>query len=114
MAFDETMTEALGILAGHDFPCAVVFRIPDSKNLGYFRVEKNLIQEGRFFFEVHAAREGSMYTTHRKILNANEQAMRDALKEWLASQAERDKLRVELEELSESVDDKEGEFPSDY
>ncbi len=114
MTFDETITKALEILMGHDFPYAVVFRIPDSKNLGYFRVEKSYLKAGDFCFEVHAAREGSMYSTQHKVFHANEQDMKKTLKEWSSSQTERDKLKAELEELSESVDDKEGEFPSDY
>lgn len=114
MTFDEVIKHVLEMIVEHDFPYAVVFRIPDSKNVGYFRVEKSYIQPGNFCFEVHAARKGSMYSTQHKVMHMNEQDMRKTLKEWADSQSERDKLKAELEELSDSVDDKEGEFPSDY
>lgn len=114
MAFDDLIAKALKLLAEQNFPFRVMFDIPGTKNEGFFCANKSYIQPGNFCFEVHAARKGSMYSTQHKVMHMNEQDMRKTLKEWADSQTERDKLKAELKELSDSVDDKEGEFPSDY
>ena len=114
MTFDEMIEKALTILAEHNFPYAIYLPIPGTKNVGTFRVSKDYAEVGYFRFEVHASCEGSEYTTYNTTERKAEQELREELKRMAAVKSERDKLRAELEELSDSVDDKEGEFPSDY
>ena len=114
LTFEELAEKCLGILAENDFPFRVVFDIPGTKNEAGLYVAKDLLTPGFFRLEIHAGRRGSQYTTYHTNPGKSEQELRDDIRKCIADKNEISRICAEIKELSDSVDDKEGEFPSDY
>ncbi|MBR0186007.1 MAG: hypothetical protein IJQ24_08265 [Synergistaceae bacterium] len=114
LSFDELIAKSLNVLAEQKFPSYVVFNIPKTKNIAKISVVKDAIDPGFFRLNIHAEREGSNLTIFHMRSKNTEAEIREELRKYADSQAEREAIRAEIMELSESVDDKEGEFPSDY
>ena len=85
------------------------FKISGSKNIAWLQVTKSYKGEGRL--HVSVSREGSaMMHSHYYQDDMTEEEMR----KYLAGGKDTEQIRRSILELSASVDDKEGEFPSDY
>lgn len=114
LTVEELVKRCLEILAEHDFPLRAVFDIPGKKNEAGLYVVKDLLKPGFFRLEIHANRLGSQYTTYHTNPGKSEQELRDDIKKYIADENEISRICAEIRELSDSVDDKEGEFPGDY
>lgn len=114
MTVEELVKRCLEILAEHDFPFRIAFDIPSTKNEAGLYVVKDSLTPGFFRLEIHAGREGSQYTTYNTGVGKSEQELRDDIRRYIADENEISRICAEIKELSDSVDDKAGEFPSDY
>ncbi len=114
LTFEELAEKSLKVLAEHDFPLRAVFDIPGTKNEAGLYVVKDLLTPGFFRLEIHAGRLGSQYTTYHTNPGKSEQELRDDIRKYIADKNEISRICAEIKELSDSVDGKEGEFPSDY
>ena len=115
LTFEGLVKRCLEVLADeHDFPFYVAFDIPGTKNTAGIYAAKDLPTPGFFRLEIHAGREGSQYTTFHTNPGKSEQELRDDIRKYIADENEISRICAEIKELSDSVDDKEGEFPSDY
>ena len=108
---DEFIIKCRRQLVDKDFPVYSYFNIPDSKNIAWLQVTKSYKGEGLFRLIVSVSREGSqMMHSHYYPKGMTEEKMR----KYLAGDKDTEQIRRSILELSASVDDKEGEFPSDY
>ena len=114
LTVEELVKKCLEVLSEHDFPFCAVFDIPGKKNEAGLYVVKDLLKPGFFRLEIHANRLGSQYTTYHTNPGKSEQELRDDIRKYIADENEISRICAEIKELSDSVDDKEGEFPSDY
>ena len=114
LSFDELIAKSLNVLAEQKFPSSVFFNIPKTKNVARISVIKDALDSEFFRLNIHAERESSSLTIFHMRRKNTEAGIREELRKCADSQTERDAIRSEIMELSESVDDKEGEFPSDY
>lgn len=104
----------LKVLAEHEFPFCMAFNIPDTKNIAQIYIAKDLLKPGFFRLQIHAAREDSQYTTYHMGIGKSEPELRDDIRKYIADKNEISRICAEIKELSDFVDDKAGEFPSDY
>ena len=108
---DELIVKARRVLVDKDFQVSSYFSIPGTKNIACFQAAKSYKGEGLFRLNVSVSREGSsMLHSHYYPNDMTEQKMR----KYLAGDEDADNIRKSILELSASVDDKEGEFPSGY
>ena len=111
MTIDELINGCRKLLHEEKFPCGIGFRLPPSKNIAYLQIANSYKGEGLFRLHVSVSREGSsMMHSHYYHNDMTEEEMR----KYLAGDEDTEKIRQSILELSASVDDKEGEFPSDY
>ena len=108
---DNLIVKSRRVLIEQEFPFSICFDIPNSKNIAWLQVAKSYKGEGLFRLHVSVAREGSsMMHSHYYPNDMTEEEMR----KYLAGDKDTEQIRRSILELSASVDDKEGEFPSDY
>lgn len=117
--FCELIKKGIEALIKEDFMekgvfCA--FDIPQTKNEAFIEAEKSAIREGCFRFWISVERIGSDYCTRNCMTgDKTEDELKEYLKtEYLEKAENITNLQTTIIELSGIVDDKEGEFPSDY
>ncbi len=119
--FCELIKKSIELLIKHDFKgksafCA--FYIPKTKNEALIEAVKSPIHEGCFRLRISAKRKGSDYLISHYQYHAGdktEEELKKYLKtEYLETTENITNLKTTIMELSDSVDDKEGEFPFDY
>ena len=108
---DTLIVKSKRALIEQEFPYSMYFRIPGSKNVAWIQVKKGYSAQGMFRLMVSVSREGSsMVHSNYYYSDMTEEKMR----KYLATDEDTAKIRESILKLSASVDDKEGEFPSDY
>ena len=108
---DTLIVKSKRALIEQEFPYSMYFRIPDSKNIAWIQIKKGYSAQGMFRLLVSVSREGAaMMHSNYFYSDMTEEDMR----KYLAGNEDTEKIRRSILKLSESVDDKEGEFPSDY
>ena len=107
---EENIVKAVNLLCEHEIPINICFDIPGTKNIGAVGIINDLLNQNKFRFQVIAWREGSSLQTNYFLEgNMTEQEIKECIKNKNPAQ-----IAKFIMELSEKVDDKEGEFPSDY
>ncbi len=109
LTLEELLAECRRFLSEQKFPHGVAFDIPGSKNVAMLQVTKGY-QEGKLTLTVNVYREGSRYLHTHYYDHRTEEDMR----KYLAGDEDAERIIASIRELSASVDDREGEFPSDY
>ena len=108
---DELIAKGRRVLVDKDLPASSCFWIPGTKNVAWLQVVKSYKGEGIFRLHISVSREGSsLMHSHYYSNDMTEQEMR----KYLAGDEDAAEIRGSILELSEHVDDKEGEFPSGY
>lgn len=87
------------------------FDVPNTNNIAAIAIEKSAITKGLFILRVCVSRKGSGYWTGYFWKG---QQTEEALKKYLEKEVDIGALQKAIKELSDSVDDKAGEFPLDY
>ena len=119
--FCELIKKSIEFLIEHDFYgkgafCA--FDIPKTKNEAFIEAVKSAIREGCFSLRISAKRKGSNYLISYYMVDVGDKT-EDELKkylktEYLETTENITNLQTAIMELSDTADDKEGEFPFDY
>ncbi len=109
---DELIKKAMKVLDEHlgkqRLPFCVGLDIPGTKNEAGFYINESFTEQGLVFLQVGVRRVGYdlLVSHYHESMTENE------LREYLAKIAEdTTEIQAEIKELSDNVDDREGEFP---
>ena len=109
---DELIKKTIQLLLKHlgkqKIPFYAALDIPGTKNEADFYINKSLTKEGLVFLQVGVRRVGyDLLVSHY-----HESMTEDELREYLAKIVEdTTEIQAEIKELSDNIDDREGEFP---
>lgn len=104
----KTIQLLLKHLGKHTLPFYAALDIPGTKNEAGFFINKSLTEQGFIFLQVGVRRAGSDLL----VSHYHNSMTEDELREYLAKIAENTtKIQAEIKDLSDDVDNREGEFP---
>ena len=112
LTLDELIKITIDILLKHlgkqKIPFYAALDIPGTKNEADFYINQSLTKEGLVFLQVGVRRVGyDLLVSHY-----HESMTEDELREYLAKIVEdTTEIQAEIKELSDNIDDREGEFP---